>query len=136
CSIGSHPSNDLVLADRAVSRFHCEIVLGDGAALLRDLGSRNGTTLDGVVIKEAQLRHASTLMLGKTSIRFELHAEQNQLPLSEDSSFGSMIGASATMRAVFAVCARAAQGTVTVLIEGETGTGKEGCAESIHEASA
>src|SRR5882672_3329374 len=42
-SIGQQPANDLVLADKTVSRFHCEILLDDGTARIRDLESRNGT---------------------------------------------------------------------------------------------
>src|SRR6516165_3902733 len=70
--VGTHESADLVLADRAVSRFHCELHIVDGRAYLRDLGSRNGTLVDGVSIIEAHLAHGATLRLGHTSLRFEI----------------------------------------------------------------
>ena len=48
CSVGSHPSNDLVIDDRKVSRFHFELEVSSEGVWLRDLGSRNGTTVDSV----------------------------------------------------------------------------------------
>ena len=46
--IGSHPLNDFLLDEPTVSRFHCEIRVDATAAASRDLGSRNGTVVDGV----------------------------------------------------------------------------------------
>src|SRR5690606_512308 len=65
CAIGAHPSNDVVIADPLVSRFHCEIVASAEGLRLRDLGSRNGTTLDGVSIRDALLRDGSQIRLGR-----------------------------------------------------------------------
>jgi DNA-binding NtrC family response regulator len=135
-SIGSHASNDVVLEDPAVSRFHSEVRLDEHGAWLGDLGSKNGTLLDGVSIREAALRTDSVIRLGRSTLRFRLGSEQAPLPLSERSEFGSLVGASVRMRATFAVLERAAASDVTTLLEGETGTGKEGAAESIHAASA
>ncbi|HEY0135494.1 MAG TPA: FHA domain-containing protein, partial [Nannocystis sp.] len=132
CSIGSHPRNDLVVEDPTVSRFHCEIVIDDGGARVRDLQSRNGTVLDGVTVREAFLRAGSLLRLGKTVLRFDLALELNRLPLSESTHFGTLTGVSAAMRAAFAMLARAADSDATVLLEGETGTGKSQAARSIH----
>ncbi len=136
CSIGSHHRNDLIVEDPTVSRFHCEIVVDESGVRVRDLKSRNGTVLDGVVVLEAFLRVGSLLRLGKTVIRFELGMETNRLPLSEETSFGSLNGVSPAMRATFAMLARAADSDATVLLEGETGTGKSQAAHSIHRESA
>lgn len=135
CSIGSHHRNDLILDDPTVSRFHCEIVVDESNVRVRDLKSRNGTLLDGVAILEAFLRVGSLLRLGKTVIRFDLAAETNQLPLAEETRFGSLTGVSPVMRATFVMLARAAESDVTVLLEGETGTGKSQAAHSIHKKS-
>jgi DNA-binding NtrC family response regulator len=134
--IGTHESADLVLHDDTVSRFHCEICLVDGKPTVRDLGSRNGTLLDGVSILAAHPRPGSSLALGRTEIRFELHRDPVRLPLSDRDRFGRMVGAGVAMRRAFALLERAAGSDATVLLEGETGTGKEVAAESIHLESA
>jgi transcriptional regulator with PAS, ATPase and Fis domain len=133
--IGTHETADLVLTDRTVSRFHCEITLSEGKAVLRDLGSRNGTLVDGVSVMQAHLRSGSSLTLGRTQVRFDLGTDHVKIPLSTRESFGLMVGRSPAMRAVFAVLERAATSDATVLLEGETGTGKEAAAESIHRES-
>src|SRR5262245_28554172 len=50
CAVGSHALNELVIDDKTVSRFHCEIRLEARAAVIRDLGSRNRTVVDGLVV--------------------------------------------------------------------------------------
>ncbi|HHH10827.1 MAG TPA: FHA domain-containing protein [Sorangium sp.] len=135
-SMGSHASNDMVIDDSAVSRFHCEVQLDSAGMWLVDLDSRNGTTLDGVPVGRGGLRDGSTLQLGRSVCRFELTNEQNRLPLSERTSFGPLVGQSLAMRGCFALLERASASDITVLLEGETGTGKEGAAAAIHNASA
>jgi DNA-binding NtrC family response regulator len=136
CSIGNHRLNDLVIQDPTVSRFHSEIVIEDGRARVRDLGSRNGTVLDDVLVKDAFLRDGSKLLLGQVLLGFDLAEKNNRLQLAEHGRFGSLVGRSAAMRACFALLERAAQTEVTLLLEGETGTGKSAAAEAIHVASA
>lgn len=130
--IGSHESADLVLQDEAVSRFHCEIDVRAGRPVLRDLESRNGTLLDGVSVLAAIPKDGALLSVGRTKVRFELRTEESRVPLSKRERFGTMVGGSAAMRRVFAVLERAAASDAAVLLEGETGTGKEVAAESIH----
>ncbi|HEU5055699.1 MAG TPA: sigma 54-interacting transcriptional regulator, partial [Kofleriaceae bacterium] len=101
-----------------------------------DLQSRNGTFIDGVQVVDGFLRGGSILRLGRAVIRFQFRNESNQLPLSESSNFGVMVGGSVAMRTTFAMLERAARSDATVLLEGETGTGKGRAAESIHRASA
>ena len=134
--IGTHASADLLLQDRTASRFHCEIAVMDGRAVARDLGSLNGTRINHVPVVQAYLRSGSLLSLGHTQIRFDFGHAKVKIPLSSDQRFGLMVGRSSAMRAVFAVLQRAAQSDATVLLEGETGTGKEIAAESIHRESA
>jgi transcriptional regulator with PAS, ATPase and Fis domain len=130
--IGTHVSADFHLRDRTVSRFHCEIVLSDGRARLRDLGSRNGTAIDGVAVQQAFLRSGSLMSVGRTRVRFDLGPDHVRIRLSERERFGAMVGRSVAMRAAFALLERAAAGSSTVLLEGETGTGKEAAADAIH----
>ncbi|HUH06007.1 MAG TPA: sigma 54-interacting transcriptional regulator [Kofleriaceae bacterium] len=134
--IGTHRSCSLVLSDKTVSRFHCDISPGAGGKFtIRDLGSRNGLLLNGCSVVEAHLHDGVTISLGRTLLRFEPDAGQVTVPLSARESFGLMVGSSRAMRAVFSVLERAAESDVTVLLQGETGTGKELAAESIHRVS-
>ena len=135
CSIGSHPLNQLVLHDATVSRFHCEVKLTPEGARVRDLGSLNGTLVDGVPVGEAGLRGGSLLRLGTAVLRFDLGTGRNVLELSRETRFGTLVGASVPMRATFAILERVALSDSTVLIEGETGTGKGQAARALHQAS-
>jgi DNA-binding NtrC family response regulator len=131
-SIGQQSKNDVVLSDQTVSRFHCEILLDDGASRVRDLESRNGTWVDGTRVAEAWLRDGAELRLGRTVLRVQLDEERVAQPLSEQFELGPLVGRSTPMRAAFALIEKAAATDATVLLEGETGTGKEGAAEALH----
>jgi two-component system, NtrC family, response regulator GlrR len=133
--VGTHPSADIQLADPTLSRFHCEIELVDGRAIVRDLGSRNGTFVDGVSVMEAHLRPGAILTLGKSKVRFDPSTDVVAVPLSERSRFGLAVGSATPMRALFAVLERVAASEATILLLGETGTGKDILAESIHQES-
>jgi two-component system response regulator GlrR len=131
--VGKDPTCQLPLTDKSVSHFHCEIAfLPDGGLVLRDLGSRNGTAVDGVPVSVAPLTRAALLTVGRTQVRYEPGTEPVKIRLSAKDRFGQMVGRSAAARAAFAVLERAAAAESTVLIEGETGTGKEVAAESLH----
>ncbi|WNZ59036.1 sigma 54-interacting transcriptional regulator [Myxococcus sp. MxC21-1] len=135
-SIGSHGLNDFVIEEPTVSRFHCEVKVDHDGARLRDLDSRNGTVLDGVHVRDAYLRSGSILRLGRVSVRFDFSPETNRLLISDRPTFGELVGSSPVTRASFALMERAAASDATVLLEGETGTGKSRAAFAIHQASA
>ena len=134
--IGADPRADLEITDGAMSKFHCEIRIRDGAAVVRDLGSRNGTLVDRVPVIEAPLRDGAVLSLGRTQLRFNIGTRQVEIPLSQRERFGRLIGRSTAMRSAFVVLEAAAASTSTVLLQGESGTGKDLAAESIHLESA
>ncbi|HET9990005.1 MAG TPA: sigma-54-dependent Fis family transcriptional regulator, partial [Kofleriaceae bacterium] len=134
-TIGTHEIANLRLTDRTVSRFHCELELGEHAVIVRDLRSRNGTSVDGVPVIEAPLRDGAVLAIGGSRVRFSHDAGHAEIPLAPAERFGRLVGGSAAMRAVMAELARVAPSETTVLLAGETGTGKELAAESLHAAS-
>src|SRR4051812_44130220 len=70
--VGTHRSADLVLTDTTVSRFHCELLLSDAGAWIRDLGSKNGTWLNGIRVREALLGPKLRLTLGRDEFRLEV----------------------------------------------------------------
>ncbi|MGO9765402.1 MAG: sigma 54-interacting transcriptional regulator [Myxococcaceae bacterium] len=134
--LGSHPLNQVQLQERTISRCHCEVFAdARGSLWVKDLGSRNGTRVDGIRVREAELKEGALLELGEARLRFELVADRTPLALSERTEFGALVGESAVARACFGLLERAAVSDVTVLLEGETGTGKTQAAEAIHTQS-
>ncbi|MFT3769096.1 MAG: sigma 54-interacting transcriptional regulator [Minicystis sp.] len=134
--IGSHESADLALSDRAVSRFHCELAVDGDRLHVRDLGSRNGTLVDGVTVIHAVVRSGAVITVGRTKLRVSVGGDPVKVPVAERTSFGLLVAQSPVMRAIFALLERAAASDATVLLEGETGTGKEAAAETIHREGA
>jgi DNA-binding NtrC family response regulator len=134
--LGSDPGNSFVIADGTVSRIHCEIrIEPDNRAVVRDLGSTNGTVVDGVRVREAFLKSGARLRLGNAEVAFELHGSRHALELSRASNFGELVGTSTVMRQVFSVLERAAKSDSTLILEGETGTGKTRAASALHALS-
>jgi DNA-binding NtrC family response regulator len=133
--IGGADGAHLRLTDPTVSRNHCVIRLTGKGPLLRDLGSTNGTRIESVDVREGYVPAGATLTLGHSQVRFETLDESVQIPLAESERFGRLWGRSTAMRRLFALAGRVAASDVTVLIQGETGTGKDALTESIHQAS-
>jgi transcriptional regulator with PAS, ATPase and Fis domain len=134
--IGTSPANDVVLADPHASRFHCEIRLTDDGYLLRDLGSTNGTRVGELEVREAVLRPGATIEVGETRLRFLAdEGRPEEIAASPAERFGNVAGKSVRMREVFGVLEKIAPTELTVLLSGETGTGKDVTARAIHEKS-
>ena len=136
CTVGALAMNELCVEHVNVSRFHCEVGVENGVGWVRDLGSTNGTHVDGLQVKEAFLKDGSLIKLGPVAtLRFKLLEQQEEQPLSDKRELGDLIGHSAAMRACFWQLERAAASSRAVLLEGETGTGKTLAAEAIHGLS-
>jgi len=125
CRIGTHSSNDLVLRDSAVSRFHCRLLRDGNIWRLQDNGSLNGTTLDGVRVRDAEVSGEGTIGLGNSVLHVRAEVTIDERPLPNVQSFGALLGGSIAMRKLFAFLAKVAASEINVLIEGESGTGKE-----------
>jgi len=133
--VGSREGNDLVLSDDTVSRIHFEIAADAHGYRLRDLGSSNGTVVDGYRTGDIYLKPGSRIHVGHSELIFEPAVTEAELPLSREERFGELVGRSASMRELFATLERIATSDATVLIEAETGTGKELMAQTIHQKS-
>ena len=133
--VGTDASADLRLSDPTVSRRHCELVLADGRVAIRDLGSRNGTFVNGVSVIAAHLGTGTVVRLGRTELVFDAGRADTAVARIDRDRFGSLVGRSPAMQRVFEILEHAAASDVTVLIQGETGTGKDLAATSIHHAS-
>jgi transcriptional regulator with GAF, ATPase, and Fis domain len=133
--IGTGAVADLRLTDRAVSRLHCELRIVDGAIRIVDSGSTNGTFVDGVKIHVAELAAGARIRVGETVISVVAAGERCAVELSARHRFGDVIGASVEMRRLYGILEKVAPTDTSVLIQGETGTGKELVARAIHDAS-
>ncbi|MGZ5969227.1 MAG: sigma 54-interacting transcriptional regulator [Polyangiales bacterium] len=134
-TIGSADHVDVVVHDRQVSRLHAEIELRDDGAWIRDLGSRNGTFVGDVRVVEARVPENAQIRVGGSALTLRAAPVPTAIDLWPHDYFGALVGRSAVMREMFARLARVAKGDGTVLLHGETGTGKELAARAIHDAS-
>jgi DNA-binding NtrC family response regulator len=134
--VGTHADNDLVLTDATVSRYHLEIRVRRDGIEIRDLDTTNGTKHGGAKIGSVVLTGAARLRLGK-------HTEMDVEPIDANvelgdwgsDRFGDVLGTTQPMKRLFALLAKAAPTEATILLQGETGTGKEAIAEAVHKGS-
>ena len=174
--VGRDPANRLSIPDRLISRRHCAVTLADGRYHLRDLGSSNGTFVNGIPVEERVLEHGDRIRVGDSVLMF-LTAEPRRAaagahapgtidrsnderrrsaprrgaasgvrirpatssrkcwPVALPLQAHDMVGDSPAMRLVYDRIRKLAPSDCTVLIGGETGTGKELAARAIHQNS-
>ncbi|HOX42846.1 MAG TPA: sigma 54-interacting transcriptional regulator [Myxococcota bacterium] len=129
-SLGADPANDLCAPLPYVSAFHCRLARVGGAWHVQDLGSTNGTWVNGVRVGEARLDAGALLRLGELSLRAE-----PARPAAAPEDFLGLLSADPAMQPVFELVRRAAPTDETVLVTGESGSGKELVARAIHRLS-
>ncbi|MBK7539028.1 MAG: sigma 54-interacting transcriptional regulator [Myxococcales bacterium] len=133
--IGSMDDNDVVLDDDTVSRYHCKIVQEDTGYVLVDLRSTNGSFVNKVRVREAFLKPGCQVSVGQSQFRFNAREEEVEIVPSRADHCGGLIGGNSRMREIYTIIEKIAPTATTVVIDGETGTGKEVVAQTIHSLS-
>ncbi|MEM7447708.1 MAG: sigma 54-interacting transcriptional regulator [Myxococcota bacterium] len=134
-TIGATADNDLVIDDETVSRNHCQIFVEGEHYMIRDLGSTNGTFVNRLRVREAWLKPECIVTLGKSEVRFHAVDEEVRVVPSDKQRFGDVVGRNAKMREVYTILDKIAPTDATVILGGETGTGKEVVARTLHQKS-
>jgi len=133
--VGTSPECDLIVEDAAVSRRHCSISLTIDGVVVRDLDSKNGTTINGVEVREGFLTSSAFVRIGGVTIRLQVGPDgPAEVPLWPGVKFGDALGGSVVMRALFERLNQAAAASDTLLLTGPSGTGKELLARAVHDA--
>ena len=140
-SVGTSTDNALQLQDLTISRYHVEFSLSRAGVRVHDLESMNGTFIGDVKVDQATVPPGTRVTLGSTSLAIELDVQTAGMslppPLPEVAvpAITGLVAQSAAMKDVARSIARLANTNVTVLLHGETGTGKEVLARALHELS-
>jgi DNA-binding NtrC family response regulator len=134
-SIGKATDNDVVIDEPTVSRNHLQLVRQGDRFLVKDLGSTNGTFIDGAQVREGYLRPGSLLEVGDVQLRFQPKVAPVEIAPTQENRLGELVGKSVPMRQIFALIQRIAPTDSTLLLIGETGCGKGAAAKVIHKLS-
>jgi DNA-binding NtrC family response regulator len=134
-TVGRHPTNDFAVEDPRVSGVHLELSRVDDRLRLVDMGSMNGTWLGPHRVREVELVVGAEFTIGDTTIRVDADDSAPESEVAPSESFGGLVGRTPPMRELFQALERISPKELTVLIQGETGTGKEEVARAIHLAS-
>jgi DNA-binding NtrC family response regulator len=131
--LGRGEASAFRLTDPLVSLRHAALDIVDNRLRLTDLDSRNGTFVDGVRVGTAYLSGGETVRLGQTVLKLDLEVSKTLVTVSQLTRFGRVLGASPEMSGLYTSAERFSLEDEPVLIEGETGAGKELLAEALHE---
>jgi DNA-binding NtrC family response regulator len=132
--IGRSRNCALVLNDPTVSKVHAEVQATQRGVRVADLDSLNGTFVGKIALGEVYLNELCDFQCGAKRLRFVPEAVL-EVQIEAPVRFGGLIGTTPEMIALFEKLGRYARTSMPILIQGETGTGKERVARAIHEAS-
>jgi hypothetical protein len=79
-TLGRDTSNDFPIEDPTVSSRHCEVEVSDFSVFVRDLGSTNGTLIEGKLVQEGELKNGQKLRLGSVEMRLEVTPPRIAIP--------------------------------------------------------
>jgi DNA-binding NtrC family response regulator len=130
-TVGSSPACDVVLADAAVSRRHCELRHCGRHVELIDLESRNGVQVGRARVARAWFHDSGSFKVGRSVVELRFVGDARR----GEEALPGMVGASAPLRRLAEQVKRCAAVDVPVLLRGESGSGKELVARALHEAS-
>lgn len=130
--VGQSAACHLRLTDTLVSRRHAALDATPRGLRLTDLRSTNGTYVGDTTVFDALLQDGAHFRVGDTTLRVDAQSAST-LDQPAAHRFGRVVGASSAMRRLYPLCRRLAATAVPLVIEGETGTGKELLAEALHE---
>ncbi len=133
--IGRDEGAQVVISDPEVSALHCELRGVKEGVLVKDLGSTNGTFIGALRIHEVVVTRPAEITVGRSTVLLEPTPAKHRVDVGFTERFGDLVGNSPKMRRVFSVLEKVAATPLSVLILGETGTGKEVVAKAIHEGS-
>lgn len=133
--LGRDASCSIVIDDPEVSAIHCEVRADGQGVQVKDLGSRNGTSVGSVKIREAVLVAPCSLQLGSTRIGYEPVEKKERVDVGFEDRFGPLVGSSPRMRHLFRMLGEIAPTDLSILVNGETGCGKELVAQAVHAKS-
>lgn len=138
--VGTAIGADIAVSDPLVEPIHASIEVRRNGVWVRAAAESSEMLVDSCPVREAQVFAGSTLQIGKTELKFlrtenEVAVESTEREVWPENRFHQLMGGSIPMREMYATLARVAPTDVTVLVSGETGTGKDVVARSIHSAS-
>lgn len=133
--VGRGQTADIKLSDASISQFHAELRVTQQGISVMDLNSTNGTWLGGVRLERATIPAGTLLSIGQTVLRVDL-ARFSEEKAEPPSGFDKLVGSSPAMRSLYLLLARLARTDLSVVLQGETGTGKEEVARALHRQSA
>ena len=132
-ALGSGPDADLRIRERGVSARHCLLQVADGVVQLKDLGSKNGVFVGGARVRRAAFPGVGgSFVVGGASVSVYPAGVEAE---SEAAPVPGLVGRSASMRQVGRLVHRYARLKMPVLIQGESGTGKDVVARAMHDLS-
>ncbi|HRH00424.1 MAG TPA: sigma 54-interacting transcriptional regulator [Polyangiaceae bacterium] len=134
-TVGRHATCDLALPDPRVSGVHLQVSVEGASIRVRDQQSTNGTWLGGARVRDLDVPIGTELLVGDTVLLVEADPSAQAQEEPRDEGFGALVGTSRAMRELFALLTRVASKDLTILLLGETGTGKEEVARAVHAAS-